>query len=172
MMNTIRLRKRYGLVSALAGAVACYLLGVLGFSEIALATPPSGFTSTVVGLATFEDIDVVNAGEAKVKITTKGKVDVYTLRNTFAPGGYIGWHSHPGPSLVSVQAGTATLYSAHDPSCSPQTFSVGTGFIDEGDDVHNVRNEGGVDLVLVVISIVPEGAARRIDEPSPGNCPF
>jgi hypothetical protein len=35
-----------------------------------------------------------------------------------------------------------------------------------------VRNEGSVDLVNIVITLVPTGAARRIDEPSPGNCPF
>jgi quercetin dioxygenase-like cupin family protein len=151
---------------------SCPCRGWRGSAAYWASTPPSGFTSTVVGLGTFDEIGVVNAGEAKVKITTQGNVDVYTLRNTFAPGGYIGWHTHPGPSIVTVQAGTATLYSAHDPSCSPQTFPVGTGFIDAGDDVHNVRNEGDVDLVLVVISIVPEGAARRIDAPSPGNCPF
>jgi quercetin dioxygenase-like cupin family protein len=152
--------------------MVCCVLGVLGSSGIALATPPAGFSSSIVGLATFDEIRVVNAGEAKVKMTTQGDVDVYTLRNTFAPGGYIGWHTHPGPSLVTVQAGTATYYSGDDPTCSPQTFAAGTGFIDFGDDVHNVRNEGGVDLVLVVISIVPEGAARRIDAPNPGNCPF
>jgi len=33
-----------------------------------------------------------------------------------------------------------------------------------------VRNEGSVDLVTVVVSLVPAGFARRIDEPSPGNC--
>jgi hypothetical protein len=39
-------------------------------------------------------------------------------------------------------------------------------------DVDVVRNEGSVDLVNVVITLVPKGAARRIDEPDPGNCPF
>jgi hypothetical protein len=38
--------------------------------------------------------------------------------------------------------------------------------------VHVVRNEGNVDLVTVVVSLVPADAARRIDQPNPGNCPF
>lgn len=148
------------------------ILSLAGFSGIALATPPSGFTSAIVGFGTFDEMLVVNAGDAKVKISSKGMVDVYTLRNTFIPGGYIGWHKHPGPSLVTVMSGTATLYAGDDPSCTPQTFSAGAGFIDGGDDIHNVRNEGSEDLVLVVMSIVPEGATRKIDVPSPGNCPF
>jgi hypothetical protein len=47
---------------------------------------------------------------------------------------------------------------------------AGSGFVDQGHDVHVVRNEGSVDLVTVVVSLVPTGFARRIDEPSPGNC--
>ena len=35
-----------------------------------------------------------------------------------------------------------------------------------------VRNEGTVETVVYVTSLVPKGAARRIDETSPGNCPF
>ena len=28
-----------------------------------------------------------------------------------------GWHCYPGPSLVIVKSGTATLYLANDPTC-------------------------------------------------------
>jgi mannose-6-phosphate isomerase-like protein (cupin superfamily) len=50
---------------------------------------------------------------------------------------------------------------------------AGTGVIDPGDGhVHLLRNEGSVDLVTVTVQILPADAARRIDAPSPGNCPF
>jgi hypothetical protein len=39
------------------------------------------------------------------------------------------------------------------------------------DDIHLVRNEGSIETVVYVTSLVPAGAVRRI-EPSPGNCPF
>jgi quercetin dioxygenase-like cupin family protein len=175
MMSTILQQERRAVssVSVLRLAkVMVWLSAALGFAGIASATPPSGFSSELVGLGTFDELRIVNSGDAKVKITTQGNVDVYTLRNTFVPGGYIGWHMHPGPSLVTVQTGTATVYHGDDPTCTGETFVAGTGFIDFGDDVHNVRNEGGVNLVLIVVSIVPEGAPRRIDAPSPGNCQF
>jgi hypothetical protein len=38
--------------------------------------------------------------------------------------------------------------------------------------VHIARNEGTVDLVVVVMRIIPNGSAPRIDELNPGNCPF
>jgi hypothetical protein len=72
--------------------------------------------------------------------------------------------------LVIVKAGTATVYLAADPTCTPHVVPAGSGFVDQGHDVHVVRNEGSVDLVTVVVSLVPAGFGRRIDEPSPGNC--
>jgi len=88
------------------------------------------------------------------------------------PGGTFGWHSHPGPSLVIVKSGTATFYLADDPTCSPQLVRAGSGFVDQGHDIHVVRNESSSEnLVTVVVSFVPEGFARRIDEPAPPNCP-
>jgi len=147
----------------------------------ALATPAAGVTTQIFGVGRFTDIDAktktdVNPGNPIQNwtglIRTKGASDVYVLQNTIAPGGTFGWHSHPGPSLVIVKSGTATFYKGDDPSCSPTVVQAGTGFVDNGGDLHVVRNEGSVDLFTVVVSLIPAGFARRIDEPSPGNCPF
>ena len=64
-----------------------------------------------------------------------------------------------------------TLYRGDDPSCTPETVAAGSGFVDDGGDVHLVRNEGTVDAVVYVMSIVPRDAARRINEPQPAACP-
>jgi quercetin dioxygenase-like cupin family protein len=140
---------------------------------IALATPPSGVTSTAIGSGRFEVIDTKTKTDAwKAEIRTKGASDLHVVQNTIVPGGTFGWHSHPGPSLVIVKSGTATFYFGDDPACTPHVVPAGSGFVDSGGDVHVVRNEGSVDLVTVVASLVPAGATRRIDEPDPGNCPF
>jgi quercetin dioxygenase-like cupin family protein len=161
------------------------------FGGTVLATPPSGVTTTVIAVGRFDQIDAKaktaidpntgtdswRGGYARTdfwqaRIKTKGKSDLHVLQNTIAPGGTFGWHSHPGPSLVIVKSGTATFYLSDDPTCTPHVVQAGSGFVDEGADVHVVRNEGTVDLVTVVASLIPAGATRRIDEPSPGNCPF
>ena len=137
----------------------------------AQATLPSGVTTTPIATGRFDAIDTkIKTGAWKAKIETKGASDLHVLQNTIAPGGTFGWHSHPGPSLVIVKSGTATFYLADDPACTPHVVPTGSGFVDSGGDVHVVRNEGSVDLVTVVVSLVPDGFARRIDEPSPGNC--
>jgi quercetin dioxygenase-like cupin family protein len=139
----------------------------------ALATSPSGVTTTLIGVGRFDVIDTSIKTDAwKANIRTKGASDLHVLQNTIAPGGTFGWHSHPGPSLVIVKSGTATFYFADDPTCTPHVVPAGSGFVDSGGDVHVVRNEGTVDLVTVVASLVPAGADRRIDQPDPGTCPF
>jgi quercetin dioxygenase-like cupin family protein len=161
-------------LAALAG-VSCvtYVSG-------ARATDPRGVTTLALGDARFDAIDAaartdVNPGRArhfwKARINTSGATDVHMLQNTIAPGGTFGWHSHPGPSLVIVKSGTATFYMAEDPACAPRVVPAGSGFVDDGQDTHVVRNEGSVDLVTEVVSLVPAGFARRIDEPAPANCP-
>ncbi len=172
-------------------AVLIAIVGAAVFGGTVLATPPAGVTTAVIAVGRFDQIDVKartaidpdtrtdvwqgrdtrsNFWQARIK--TKGKSDLHVLQNTIAPGGTFGWHSHPGPSLVIVKSGTATFYLSDDPSCTPRVVPAGSGFVDEGADVHVVRNEGSVDLVTVVVSLIPAGATRRIDQPSPGNCPF
>jgi quercetin dioxygenase-like cupin family protein len=151
----------------LAGSFAVYI------SANARATPPEGVTTLTIGTGRFADINTrARTGRWKARIRTKGASDLYVLQNTIIPGGTFGWHSHPGPSLVIVKAGTATVYMGHDHTCTPHVVPTGSGFVDPGGDVHIVRNEGTVDLVTIVTSLVPAGAMRRIDEPRPGHCPF
>ena len=102
----------------------------------------------------------------------KGDSDVYIIQNTFPPGAHTGWHTHPGPSLITVVSGELTVYDAADPTCTPHVYHAGESFTDIGcGDVHLVRNEGNVQAVNVAVQIVPAGAPRRIDEDQPANCP-
>jgi len=102
----------------------------------------------------------------------KGDSDVYIIQNTFPPGAHTGWHTHPGPSLITVVSGELTVYDAADPTCTPHVYHAGESFTDIGcGDVHLVRNEGNVQAVNVAVQIVPAGAARRIDADQPANCP-
>jgi len=168
-MRRIVLATMVGMLSAIAAA---------GFVQ---ATPGQGVVSTVFAVGAFGNIDAktltdIDPGLAtdfwQARITTKGATDVHFLENKIAPGGTFGWHSHPGPSLVVVKSGALTLYKASDPSCTPTVVQAGSGFVDNGGDVHLVRNEGSIETVVYVVSLVPHGFTRRIDEPAPGTCGF
>jgi quercetin dioxygenase-like cupin family protein len=154
-------------------ALTAALLGAAAMGGIVLATAPSGVTSTLFAVGQFDEIDAKTLSSSwQARIDTKGETDLYVLENRIAPGGSFGWHSHPGPSLVIVKTGALTLYRGDDPTCTPEVIPAGSGFVDDGGDVHLVRNEGSVETVVYVTSLVPRGGVRRIDEPAPGNCAF
>jgi hypothetical protein len=139
-----------------------------------LLTLGSGSTSTLLGRATFaEEFKVKRkTGDWEVDIHAKNPLDLAVQSITFQPGGYSGWHSHPGPVFIQVVSGTMTFYESDDPTCTPIVRTAGQGFLDVGDHAHIARNESGAVATNVVTYFAPPGAALRIDEPAPGNCPF
>jgi quercetin dioxygenase-like cupin family protein len=159
-------RKRLKLMLAVA-FVAC---AVGGFAlRNTQATPPTaGFTSTpIVGPTVVDEFDsMAQADDWKARLKTKGLSDVYVTHFAIVPGGNGGWHSHPGPSIIAVKAGTATFYDECDDFVRQQ-IPAGSGFVEDAGCVHLLANEGSVDLEVVVIQIGPRGAPRRIDEPAP-----
>ncbi|MEO8830234.1 hypothetical protein [Lapillicoccus sp.] len=108
----------------------------------------------------------------KVLLTTHGSSDLYVVDNKFAPQSDSGWHSHPGPSLVMVVAGTVTNYTSDDPACAPHVYSKGSTFVDAGgSDSHLLRNEGTVAAETIAVQLLPTGATRKTPMPAPANCP-
>ena len=157
-------------------AIAALLLATIGvgLAGVALATPGAGITSANLSVGRFDKINVKTLSAThKAQINTRGLSDVYVVSNKFAPGGHSGWHTHPGPSLITVKTGTITAYAADDPACTPHVYVAGTGFVDPGGgNTHLLRNEGTVDAETIAVQLLPAGAERRIDAPSPGTCPF
>jgi len=154
-------------------ALLAALLSTVALAGVVLATPSAGVTAIPVAAGNLPPIDfLVKTGAWKVDLRTKGQTDVTVVENHVAPGGSFGWHSHPGPSVVIVKSGTITFYRGDDPTCTPLTYNAGDSFVDQGNVVHVGRNEGTTKLVVVTVRFVPDGAATRIDQPSPGNCTF
>jgi quercetin dioxygenase-like cupin family protein len=153
------------------------VLGAAAYGGTVLATTATGFTSATLAKAQLDELDIKGNSKVdhwKVKLKTKGLSDMYVQSNVWTPGGTSGWHTHPGPSLITVTAGEVTVYDGDDPSCTPHRYSTtGTNaFVDVGGgDVHIVRNEGTVEARAVVVQFVPRDAVRRIDAPAPANCP-
>ena len=160
--------KKLAVFAALAG------LAVLTVAAAALSTPGSGVTTTLLAQGNVEeDINSkVKTGDWKVDVDTKGASNLAISEIKVAPGGFFGWHSHPGPSFVIVKSGTSTFYDGDDPDCTPQVHPAGTAYVDPGGMVHTARNEGTTELVLLVMRLIPQGANPRDDQPAPGNCAF
>lgn len=165
------------------------MLGALLYAGQVHATAPTpGMQTTILAKSTLEDVDIkahatpgdparVASGNAargagwRLWLRTHGMSDVYVVDNHFAVGADTGWHSHPGPSIVFVVAGTMTNYTSTSPDCAPHVYPAGTSFVDAGgSDSHLLRNEGTGPAETIAFQMIPKDATRRIDEPVPPGC--
>lgn len=166
--DTMRLR----LVAAVVVASACAIVP-------AAATPPVGLTfELLAGPIVFAPWDVnVSPIDKNVKwdmkLSSRSDSDIYIVRNTVAPGGNLGWHTHPGPTMVSVIEGAVLLYDGTDPLCGFRRYEAGEGFTEiSREHVHNLRNASGeAQARVIAYHMLPRGEPRRIDKPKPTNCP-
>lgn len=158
----------------LANRRIVWIVGIMLLSgAAAVATPSFGTAQATLASALYTDIDIdAKRPDWKASLTVKGVSGVFVTSHSIIPGGYSGWHSHPGLSVVSVTQGTLWLYDASDPNCAPTIVTAGHGFVESGDHVHMVRNEGGVEATWTTTAIRPAGSTGRIDQPNPGNCSF
>ncbi len=92
---------------------------------VALATPGAGVLFNIIlsqGVATDELSEKVKIDDWKISLNTKGQSDFYMQDFAIAPGGYSGWHTHPGIFVGTVLTGSIDFY---DENCNLRTFSAG-----------------------------------------------
>ena len=130
---------------------------------VASATPPSGGSVTTLTRGTTGPIhDTAD----DFKLYQKNSADFVMVSYQLAPGGTLGWHTHPGPALITVTTGTLTIVE-HD--CSVHTYPAGSAFVDVGlGEVHDAFNDGGDTVTGYATYLnVPTGSPSRVDSPAP-----
>jgi quercetin dioxygenase-like cupin family protein len=157
-----------------AGLTALIVLPVL--AGIALATPGVNVISAPVhARGTHEDRLAVYGDKIHLKAKHGVSVDFATQQIVIGPGGATGWHSHPGPVLVTVKTGELTLVYADDPSCEGRTYRAGQSFVDRGSEMRHIAlNKTPANVELWATYLIPgaPGTPFRIDEAAPGHCTF
>ena len=151
---------------------------------VALATPPSGLTSTLLARGAGGEFRIHDKS-IPLKLDARGPTDVAVVRATLEPGGSTGWHGHPGPSIVVVKTGTVTMYEpgrrnhagggayASHKWCSVQAFGPGKAFV-HPEQVHNFVNRSTTEPAeFYVVYLVPAGAAPLLNDvaTAPSQCP-
>ena len=150
-------------------ATACLAAAV----NVAMASPPSGVTPTLLARGTYDSFKVMSQqGPGMFKAEAKAPIDVVVRRHDYAPGGSTGWHSHPYPVFVTVITGQITFYEYDDPTCTPHVVSAGEGYVDSGRG-HIGRNETTQPATDVSVIMAPVGGAFRGELDAPGPfCDF
>ena len=149
-------------------------LVLLASAALSLASPPVGVTPTILGRGTYESFKLRTPPEALVdlKLEAKDPLDVIVRTHDYAIGSSTGWHTHPGPVLITVIQGEVTFYDYDDPTCTPTLVSAGQGYVDTGHG-HIGRNESGQPAKDVTVIFAPVALPFRDELPAPGpHCPF
>lgn len=155
------------------GLATMSALAAIGYP--ALATPGSDFGPPVtVSLGHYGELDVkaVKTDHWDLFLKTKDNTDVGVDLLVVKPGGQSGWHTHAGPTLVTVTRGSITWQDGVD--CSVRTYSAGQSFIERANHPHLVRfgssPPDGDNAEFVAIQMRPEGTGGRINVPD-APCP-
>jgi quercetin dioxygenase-like cupin family protein len=188
-------------IAVLGGFAVALTVGAV----IASASPPSGVTGPILSRGQVEQRIVVGEPVTttvtrKVRVRAGGRTytrrvrvrvqsikpfiecrltrrcDTAVQQVTISPGGHTGWHTHPGPTFVTVAQGEGTLYHGGPAGtgCEGHRYRTGTGFFQPSADVHTLRNEGSSTLVVHALYLLAPGTpntAIRTDQPQPANCP-
>jgi quercetin dioxygenase-like cupin family protein len=144
----------------------------------AWATPPVGFIVNQIlasgvapdGISQHMQINKNPDGTVtpwQLQLQVQGDTDYYSQHLVLSPGGYSGWHSHPGLLVGAVKSGEVDFYTA---DCTKHTITAGQVYT-ENDEVHGIINTGLVDADLYISYLVKHGQPRRRDEPAP-SCAF
>jgi quercetin dioxygenase-like cupin family protein len=140
------------------------IVALFAIATVAFATAPSGQHPTTPVIGTLQDVTRVNTD--RIKFQTKDAVDVASFSVTYDPGGFSGWHTHPGVLFVTVQSGSVTRQVGCDP---PTTYNAGDAFVESDEQpTGQVSNASATTpAVLQVTQVVPQGSTRRVDSEAP-----
>jgi quercetin dioxygenase-like cupin family protein len=130
----------------------------------AAATPGHEFVGTLLGRGT---------NQSNGTLPIKSGLDVVVTQNVIQPGGFSGWHSHPGGAIVIIAQGQVTTYEAVGNHCDVTTYTTCQTFFERPGQLLNAINRGStVTIVIATFPGVPVGVpgAWRTDESDPGVC--
>ena len=152
------------------------ILPLLGLVIVAgaLATPPVGFLvnqivamgSTLDNISQQVQMDTTPDGSDEhwqLQLQAQGASDFYVQQLVLAPGGYSGWHTHPGLLIGTVVSGAIDFFDAN---CQKRSFTTGQVFM-ENSQVHGIINTGPVNAELSIAYLVKHNAPRRIEADAP-----
>src|SRR5512132_763686 len=153
------MRRSFWLLAAAVGALTLFA------AAQAFATAGGGAVSTYMARGPVSQSVVIGVPKTvtatkTVRVRVKGKVvtrkvsftyptvtplmtcgeatacDTAYQQLTISPGGFTGWHTHPGPTFVAVAQGEGTLYQ--DAAGCPSTrYGPNSGFFQPSTDIHN-----------------------------------
>jgi quercetin dioxygenase-like cupin family protein len=136
-----------------------------------IATAGSGFVPTLLGHG--------KLAHGSLRVNPNGEVVV--TKNDVVPGGFSGWHSHPGGAIVVVQSGQITTYRVvknddeedrASSRCVITNYKAGDAFIERpGEPLDAVNNGSTATVIYATFPGVPALGQQRTEQPKPNPDP-
>ncbi|WP_368496513.1 cupin domain-containing protein [Herbiconiux sp. A18JL235] len=125
------------------------------------STPTAASPTPPASLATQAPVVVEELGkggqDAAVDVEVTGPVQVAYRRITIEPGAGTGLHCHDGQLVAVVEQGTLTHYAPVYPG-GVHEYLAGDSIVEGAHYVHEGKNEGTEDVVLLVTYVIAEGS--------------
>jgi hypothetical protein len=133
-------------------------------TQVDPATVPTGF------LAAHNSIRDVPVSALARAVKPDG-ADVFIQHVHLDANAPTGWHTHPGPALVTVVKGSLTYEDAMANGCRQATYGAREGFVDRGfGHVHRaIAGPDGVDFYVVYL-LPPASESHVIPASAPAEC--
>ncbi|MBM2822964.1 MAG: hypothetical protein HW413_1710 [Thermoleophilia bacterium] len=151
------------LILILSTAAALAVVGVAVASHVTPADPATVPTGFLVAHNSIGDVPV----SALARAVTPNGADVFIQHVRLGANMATGWHTHPGPAIVTVVKGNLTFEDAAANRCQDTTYTAGQGFVDRGfGHVHRaIAGADGVDFYVVYI--LPPGSPTHVISATP-----
>jgi quercetin dioxygenase-like cupin family protein len=159
------MRSTRGIIVAIVAVFAGSGVAVAGHvMQVDPATVPTGF------LAVHNEIGDVPVS-ALARAAASGGADVFVQHVRLGSKSATGWHTHPGPALVSVVKGSLTYEYAASNRCHAIEYQAGRGFVDRGfGHVHRaIAGNEGVDFYVTYV-LPPGSETHVIGTGAPEEC--
>ena len=159
--------RRKWILAGVAALVLAVSVGVAVASHVAQvdpATVPVGFLATHNDVSNFDIAPLARA-------VKNHRADVFVWHLRLAPNSALGWHTHPGPAIVTVVRGSLGYQTEEHGECVTRWYGAGTGFMDPGfGSVHRaVSRDDGFDAYTTFV--LPTGSpSQTIPTDPPAAC--
>ena len=155
------------LSSRLANHAAIAAILALGVQAApALASPGGGVTAETYVTGKLDGANQQNSD--RVKFQTKDNAAVRVQKLVFSPGGFTGWHHHPGIVIVTVLSGNIQMMHS---DCSTHEYGPGSPhgsvFIEGEHRVHEASSAGGATVFATYVAPDANPAVFRVEDPVP-----
>jgi quercetin dioxygenase-like cupin family protein len=151
----MRLRRIAAALAAITVLAAAGTAVASHVTQVDPATVPTGF------LAAHNSIHDVPVSALARAVTPNG-TDVFIQHVRSGANEPTGWHTHPGPALVTVVKGSLTYQDAKANQCRQATYGAGSGFVDRGFGHVHRAIAGGNGVDFYVVYLLPPGTPTHV----------